>query len=159
MAGDLSKMRHDSPEGGLDTVGFGHKLTEQEDASGEIYGLPIDELTWDQADAILRMDMYQKFSELADVLEKDYDTDISSLSQRQKAMLLDYQYNLRGGVNSFPNFTRAVLSGDEAAQKKEMTRYYYEGDDKERLNPKPLARNRAFYNAFMSDKAKKFYGE
>ena len=40
-AGDMSMMRHSSPEGGTDTVGYGHKLTPEEERSGTVYGIDI----------------------------------------------------------------------------------------------------------------------
>ena len=41
-------FRHSSPEGGLDTVGFGHKLTVEEQKTNTIYGYNIDNLTIEQ---------------------------------------------------------------------------------------------------------------
>ena len=51
------KLRHKSGEGGLDTIGYGHKLTETENAMGEVYGYKLDTLTREQADDILLKDV------------------------------------------------------------------------------------------------------
>lgn len=155
LAGDSGWLRHPSPEGGTDTVGFGHKLTAEEDKTGKVYGYALDQLTPEQAEAILSIDIKKKRQTLDRKLRAKHGVRLDELSPRKQAMLLDYEFNLRGGIGSFPSFTGAVIRGDQQKQLDEMTRYFTDKDGK----TKPLARNRAFYSTFMSNDARRILGE
>ena len=154
--GDLSKIRHASPEGGLDTIGFGHKITKAEEQAGAVHGIPIDQIdSMEKVEHILQLDVAAKRKTLDRSLRKKHGVALGSLSPRKQAMLLDYEFNLGSAVKKFPTFTGAVLSGDEAVQKNEFMRTFK--DDKGERHP--LARNGAFYNNFMSSEAKAAWGE
>jgi len=154
-AGDMSMMRHSSPEGGTDTVGYGHKLTPEEERSGTVYGIDIATMTAQDAEFVLLMDIHAKRKSLDARLRKEHGVSLNSLSERKQMMLTDYEFNLRGGVSAFPSFTGAVIAGDQAGQVDEMTRFF---TDPQGVT-KPLARNRAFYSTFMSDAARQALGE
>ena len=155
-AGDLSMLRHKSPEGGTDTIGFGHKLTKQEMADGKVYGVPLHSLDMKGVKHILQIDLANKKKTLDASLRKKHGVRLDSLSPRKKMMLLDYEFNLAGGaVKKFPSFTAGVLANDDAVQKHEYVRHYT--DDKGKKHT--LARNGAFYKAFMSNEAKAQLGE
>lgn len=160
--GDISAIRHTSREGGLDTVGFGHKLTQSEKDSGAIYGMKIDTLDAQQAEAILQKDIKSIRRTLNQKLKNTYGIPLSSLTSRQQDMLTDYEFNVTGGINKFPKFTKAVLTNNPAIQLDEMTRTFKDSndlDDKGKPKVKSLARNSAFYNTFMSREAQTAYGE
>ena len=50
-------IRHKSEEGGLDTVGYGHKLTETEIAANRVYEYNLDTLTKEKSYDILLRDL------------------------------------------------------------------------------------------------------
>ena len=155
LAGDMSMMRHVSPEGGNDTVGYGHKLSNHEQFTGTAYGLPIEELTEEDAQRILKADVDRAHAAASRHLKSAYGVALEELPGREQAMLVDYQFNVRGGISSFPSFTKAVLIGDESTQHDEYIRHYTDAKGVRR----PLARNRAFYSTFMSESAKASFGE
>ena len=137
-------MRHKSPEGGKDTVGYGHKLTEEEERSGKVYGIPIATMTPEQAEKIMFLDLKRKEQELTNRLGKRFLT----LPNKSKEMLLDFAYNLGTSktLEEFPNFTAAVLSNNMEEAKKEYIRYFTpEGETKK----KPLSRNKYFKELFF----------
>lgn len=154
-AGDMSAMRHKSPEGGLDTVGFGHKLTQAEQDSGLIGGKAIDTLTMEDAHSLLQQDIQRKRVTLNQRLQAEHGISLKALPLRKQEMLLDYEYNLGDAVGKFPSFTQGVLDGDENVQKDEFMRNFTDAKGVK----KPLARNAAFYKTFMSPEGKAAFGE
>ena len=144
-------FRYESPEGGLDTVGLGHKLTQDEIDSNSVYGFDLDTLTKEQAKEIFRRDLtkYEKMlkSDLKTNYKKyemkqpiDYDT----LNQKKKEMLLDFTFNL-GSLKGFPKFTEAVLKGDMDTARKEYKRYYKENGK----NKEVKDRNEQFFETYL----------
>ena len=136
---------HSSPEGGLDTVGYGHKLTPEEAEAGKVYGIPLDKITPEKADQILMMDLKVKERELQNTLGQRY----TALTPKQKEMLLDFSFNLgtQGMIKEFPNFTAAVLNNDMETASKEYIRNYTDAKGVK----KPLARNKDFYELFFKE--------
>jgi len=131
-----SYILHTSPEGGTDTVGYGHKLSSLEEATGMIGGTAIDDLTEEDCRRILVGDLENAMSHV------DYDLD-----QRRLEMLTDFVFNL-GSLDSFPKFTEAVIDDDLAIQREEYKRYYTTPDGK----VYPIAeRNAAFYARYLAD--------
>lgn len=146
------ELVHASPEGGNDTVGFGHKLNVLEDQTRQVYGIDIDSMTLDDAKEIMRKDVHNVYENLGKRLGKSWDT----LNERGRQMLVDLDYNIKGRVEQkFPNFTKAVLSGDLETQRKEYERSYT--DDKG--HKKPLTRrNSMFWDRFLAPEAVKAWG-
>ena len=133
--------RQKSPEGGLDTVGYGHKLTEEEIASGKVYGYDINNLNKNQANTILIRDLEEKNK----ILNNKLGTAYVELDPKRKQMLLDIQFNVRGGIDSFPKFTEAVLNNDTNTMQKEYKRYFENKQGK----MVELARNKQFSSFFF----------
>tara|TARA_R100000995_G_scaffold77043_1_gene46915 strand:- start:40 stop:567 length:528 start_codon:yes stop_codon:yes gene_type:complete len=137
-------MIQESPEGGNDTVGYGHKLTNEEIASGKVYGYNINNLNKNQANTILIRDLEEKNK----ILNNKLGTAYTDLDPKRKQMLLDIQFNVRDGIDSFPKFTEAVLNNDTGTMKKEYKRYFKNKQDKY----VELARNKQFSSFFFGDK-------
>lgn len=137
-------FRHSSPEGGLDTVGFGHKLTAEEQKTNTIYGYNIDTLTIEQVNDIFQQDI----NKAEQVLIKNYGDKYNNLDDRRKQMLIDMQFNVRNfnKPNVFPKFKKALFAGDEEGMKKEYKRFYK--DQKGKM--KSLARNKDFADYFFN---------
>jgi len=155
LKGDLSKLLHKSPEGGTKTFGFGHKLTAEEERTGKINGKYIKHMTRDDAIALFRQDL-QKASERAKtklesgsvksdkygVVKAEWDT----LSDRQKAMLVDFEFNVKNGIKTFPSFTYGVVKNDPDIMRQEYKRSFTDVKGRTR----ELARNKAFSSLFFA---------
>ena len=137
-------MRQESPEGGNDTVGYGHKLTDTEIENGKVYNYDINNLNKNQANNILIRDLEEKNKILTNKLGTEY----KELDPRRKQMLLDIQFNVIGGVDSFPKFTEAVLDNDTDTMQKEYKRYFKNKQDEY----VELARNKQFSSFFFGEK-------
>jgi GH24 family phage-related lysozyme (muramidase) len=145
--GGRTPFRYESPEGGLDTVGIGHKLTQEEIDEGEVYGYKLDTLTEDQVEDIFKTDMLKYESKLIKTLREDYNTDYFDLPPRKRQMLLDMQFNI-GSVKKFNEFTKAVIRGDiDTARKEYKRKYKPKGSNKY----EELPRNVDFFNQFLSE--------
>jgi hypothetical protein len=154
LKGDLSMLLHKSPEGGTKTFGFGHKLTAEEERTGKINGKPIKYMTRDDAIALFRQDL-QKATEKAKaklasgsvkskkygVVKADWDT----LTEKQKAMLVDFEFNVKNGINAFPAFTYGVINDNPDIMRQEYKRVVTDEKGKTR----ELGRNKAFYSMFL----------
>ena len=138
------KLRHKSGEGGLNTVGYGHKLTETEDAIGEVYGYKLDTLTKEQADDILLRDLEKRNQLLINKLGKAY----TNLDPKRKQMLLDIEFNVGDAPGVFPNFTEGVLQNKIDVMKKEYERKFTDSKGV----TKPLTRRNKLFNEFFFNK-------
>ena len=68
---DTSKIVHDSYEGGNQTIGYGHKLTDKERDSGYVYGYKISTLTKEQAEDIFNKDLEIARADVDKLIDKD----------------------------------------------------------------------------------------
>ena len=154
LKGKTSKLLHDSPEGGTKTFGFGHKLTAEEQRTGKINGKPIKHMTRDDAIALFKEDL-NKASERAKaklaagvksdkygVVKADWD----KLSDRQKAMLVDFEFNVKDGIKAFPSFTYGVVNNNQDIMREEYKRSFTDAKG----NKRELARNKAFADLFFA---------
>ena len=140
-------LRHPSPEGGTDTIGYGHKLSPEEQATGRVHGFPIHEMDEENARKLLRKDVARVKYRLSKKVPGWKDLD-----RRSKEMLMDFEFNL-GDVRKFPKFYLAVLEGDIGTQRKEYIRKYR--DPKTGNLREIKGRNDAFYKRYLSDEALK----
>ena len=85
--------RHSSFEGGLDTVGFGHKLTEQEDKNNTVYGYNIDTLTIEQANDILEKDL-KKAINLVNNLGKNSTINLDTINPDAYNILVEMAFQM-----------------------------------------------------------------
>ena len=116
---------HKSPEGGKDTVGFGHKLIGP-DANKYNKGL-----TTKEAENLLDSDILKHQTVAENLIDKKYGKGtFDSLPQDSQMLLVDYAYN--GVLNSFPTFTDALVKGDKQTMLKEYERFGNTGPLKER---------------------------
>ena len=137
---------HKSAEGGNDTVAFGHKLTDEEKKSNTIYGYNIKNLTKENYNDILIKDLKFAHERLIEVYGDDY----LKLDNRNKQMLIDFQFNMgSGGVKKFKNFRDGLFNNNEEKIKKEYERGY---TNKNKEFIKLDKRNKDFYNFFFKKK-------
>lgn len=148
---DPKYIVHDSPEGGLKTIGYGHKLNVMEKTLRAVYGMDIDLLSEDQCQHILAVDLsdvQRSLSQTVPAWEKR--------SLRQQEMLTDFQFNLGSVAGVFPKFYAAVLSRDLDTQRAEYERKYR--DSERRWHPLK-ERNKLFYARYLSPTAVKGWDE
>ena len=146
-AGNLDYIVHDSPEGGTQTVGFGHKLNLIEKETRQIHGLYIDELDLEKCRLILDIDLGMTELGLSQKVPM-----WRKRSNRQKEILLDYEYNLGSVARVFPKFYTAVLRRDIEGQREEYKRHYRDSSGYWR---ELEDRNKLFYARYLSESALK----
>lgn len=143
------QLRHDSPEGGTSTVGFGYKLSDREDKTGLIDGEDIDDMG---AEAAMRL-----FGKSMKDTDAKLNSKISTqnLIPRQYEALMDIEFNVKGGITSFPKYTKAVIDEMWDLAMDESKRSYTDADGVK----KPLSgRNRAWAAHFNNQYAATGYG-
>ena len=150
LKGNISSFRHKSPEGGLDTIGFGHKLTEEENKTNTVYGYDLSEIKASTSkeriieisNDILRQDL----EKTEKILIKIHGDKFNNLDNRRKQMLIDFQFNVRNFKNKdvFPLFKKALFAGNEKEMKKQYKRFF-----KSNGKTKSLARNKFFKKYFL----------
>lgn len=135
---------YSSAEGGRGTIGYGHKLKK-----GENFGAGLTE---NQALALLEKDLNIAAKGVSRHIGKD---EWSGLSGQQRQMLVDYQFNLKGGIASFPKFRDAVIARDYDTMEREYKRNYKTSSGEW----KPIKdRNEKFYNKYLSDDESGMWG-
>ena len=138
---------YESKEGGTPTVGFGHKLTAEEIKSGKVFGFDIKKIDKDAAETILRADLAAKQELLDNKLMNKFGISLNELDPTRKEMLLDYEFNVKGGINKFPKFTEAVLANDVETMRKEYVRKVQDPKTGKMI---PLGeRNKTFFDRYL----------
>ena len=148
----LNGLRHESPERGYDTAGFGHKMSKAEHNSGFIDGKRLEEFT-----PVDLMNMFRKDQDRVMVgMNKQLRAmgiDHSTWTRRKKEAAFDIHYNVKGGVKTYPKFINAIDAGDwKTAQKESARSYTVDGQKKQMIKRQDL------WNAqFMGSHAAKGY--
>lgn len=109
-----------SPEGGTNTIGYGHKLTQSEVKSGKFRS----GLTESEATALLLKDLRVAEDRLRRHLKEKFNVNYDRLYLNQKQILLDFAFNIGNVAAKFPKFTRHVLEKNKAGMLKEYQRKY-----------------------------------
>ena len=131
---------HKSPEGGNDTIGYGHKLLDSEEWMQK--GVSDDEI-----EKLLIHDILNACDGASNVISKYASGDFDSLPQNCKEMFTDFVFNLgANGLRKFPKFVAAAIDNDTETMHKEYKRYYRNGcgEVKELEH-----RNSEFYQMFL----------
>jgi GH24 family phage-related lysozyme (muramidase) len=128
-----------SMEGGLNTVGIGHKLQK-----GETFG----DMTEEEAEALFRVDLNKHAAKARKTFNGKYgDAAFESLPIKHQQALIDLQFGVAGGVAKYPKFMKAVATGDREGMLREYTRSYGPAGRKV-LDER---RNRKFYEEFLAE--------
>lgn len=109
---------HPSPEGGTDTIAYGHKLK-----SGENFSRGISQ---NQAIQLLKSDLNEAAGYAKNAVDKRFNKGTyDRLDNQRKQMLIDYIFNLGPeALSVFKNFTKAVVNNDKVTAFKEYKRKY-----------------------------------
>ena len=133
------------------TIGYGHKLTDEEKASRKF----MDGLSEPEAAALLEKDIFgkggayriarQQFTNMFGTYTAgaDSSTDFgpwNTLSEDQKMMITDYGFNL-GSIRDYPNLMLALLEQDWGTVAKEYKRT---------VGGRQLGRNEDVYNKYIA---------
>jgi GH24 family phage-related lysozyme (muramidase) len=125
---------HKSTEGGLPTIGYGHKIQTNHELEAMKKGISDED-----AEKFLKSDLTIANKHVHEYIKNRYKVDVM-LTQKQNEMLTDFAFNL-GGLKKFPKFTDAVLRNRWDIVKHEYIR---------KSNGKDLTgRNKAFYDRFL----------
>ena len=147
LEGKTEALRHPSPEGGLDTIGFGHKLTLAEVRAGKVYDIYLSDLDIDAAHRILEKDVRRHESLVRlNGYRNGYTYD--NLDEVRAEMLVEMNFNVGDVYRKFPSFTKAVYANDRDGMLAEYERSYLRSDGKRVLLEK---RNRMFKETFLDN--------
>lgn len=106
---------HESAEGGTDTVAWGHKLTDPEQAGGYVViggeQVPFNELTEEKSNLLFKQDWANKTGDAAKFINEEGDWE--SLSESQKLITTELFYNMGNKAKQYKNFRTKVLAQDE----------------------------------------------
>lgn len=130
---------HKSPEGGLPTIAYGHKLTDNE---VERLSKGISD---SEAEKLLNHDLALAKKKVYSDIKIMFGIQVP-LDQRQEEMLIDYAFNL-GTLKEFPKYTRAVIDKNWEVAAKEYKRTFINSKG-ERYN---LGRNKVFFNRYLKE--------
>ena len=133
---------HASPEGGNDTIGYGHKLlnSELEQAAKGLTDIEIDDL--------LIEDIHKAIDSASTVLSQHFNADFDDLCVNSQEMIIDFAYNLGGnGLRKFPKFVNAVIDDNTEVMLQEYKRYYTSGNG---VKKELEQRNKEFQTLFLA---------
>jgi hypothetical protein len=151
ISGNVKEFRHKSKEDssrkrGLDTIGFGHLLTEDEDKNNKVYGYDLSKITKENVLEISNDILRQDLEKAEKILITTHGNKFINLDNRRKQMLIDMQFNVKKFKNPdvFPEFKKALFAGDEAGMEREYIRSF-----KVKGKFITLARNKFFKEYFL----------
>lgn len=120
--------------GGMD-IGFGHKITKEEQASGQIYSIRYsDGITREQALVILENDIRNHYNRARAFVGI---TKFDQLPPAAQQILTDFSFT--GALKGFPKFILSIFDKNIAGVLKEYKRYFTSGGQK-----KPLKKRNKF---------------
>lgn len=125
---------HKSFEGGMPTIGYGHKVKDNHEL--EVYKNGISD---SKVNNLLLNDLMIANKMVREYIKRKYKVNLV-LSQKQNEILVDYAFNL-GGLDKFPKFVDAVLKNRWDIARNE---YIRKSGGKELTG-----RNKAFYNRYL----------
>lgn len=126
-------LPHPSAEGGLPTIGYGHKFATQEEADAMIASGGITE---EQALTLFQEDMNVSESRAKKAYEANYkDRKWDSLDALGKLMLTEIAFNtgtlIENGVYNWPTLTKAIHDKDYGVASSQLNRTYTRKDGKQ----------------------------
>lgn len=142
---------HKSPEGGFPTIGYGHKISSEQELKRCNKGLTDSDVNNLLLNDLMNAER-RVYSDLNDMIQSKKITIPADmvkdgklqLSTQQIEMLIDYAFNV-GTIKKFPKFTNALINNDMNGIESEYIR-------KAKIGGKyvPIARNKDFYDTFIN---------
>jgi hypothetical protein len=101
-------LPHTSPEGGTDTIAYGHKLSSKEDSSGiiDINGKKVNYkagLTPEQAEMLLVQDMANSEKKAQKYFTK---AEWNKMPRKVQLLATELEFNVRKGLKGYPTFVK-----------------------------------------------------
>ena len=134
---------HKSPEGGMETIAYGHKIKNTAELNRFSRGL-----TESQAIRLLKNDIEDAWIIVQKELKSITGGVDIPLDIEQKEMLIDFAFNM-GTIKKFPKFVKGLLNKDWNTVKREYKRKF---KDKDGNVYEVSDRNRMFYNRYLANK-------
>ena len=138
----------------LDTVGFGHKMTQKEHDSGFIDGMRVESFKPLQLMELFRKDQREVMMGLKKGLRR-MGVDHTKWTRRKLEAAFDIHYNVRGGINTYPKFVKALDANDWKTAQEQSARFYTDDDGKKQ---RMQGRMDLWDAQFMGSAAAKGYG-
>jgi hypothetical protein len=98
-------------------IAYGFKLP-----ADEMERLSKEGMTMKEAEAYMRQDLQKRMSSVKDYFDKNHPGTWDSLPDKVKIVAADYEYNLRGGIGSYPKFAKALAENDYNSAESEYVR-------------------------------------
>ena len=119
---DTSEIIHDSVEKGNKTVGYGHKLTDKERDSGEVYGYKLSTLTKEQAEDIFNKDLEIARADVDKLIDKD------TTDPKAYGVLVEMAHQIGG--TKLPEFKKMLEAVNRKNYKEAANQMLFNYDDK-----------------------------
>jgi len=119
---DTSEIVHDSVEKGNKTIGYGHKLTDDEVKSGEVYGYKISTLTKEQAEDIFNRDLEVARGDVDSLIDKD------TTDPKAYGVLIEMAHQIGG--TKLPKFKKMLEAVNRKDYKEAAKQMLFNYDDK-----------------------------
>ena len=140
------------------TIGFGR-------TNSAVKGLDIendykDGISVKQANDFLKQDIKSYMNNLNENYDTKYGSgEFNKLTDTEKYMLLDFEYNIGDAVGIYKNFTDAIRTGDYERAAKEYKRHTYDNKGEPNEKKYEIGRNKLFYNTYLGDWIERHGGE
>jgi len=123
-------MPNRAPEdGGGSDIGFGHKLTSNENAFGMLYGLDwTDGITSLEAMYVMMIDFIKHYFIARDLVGM---SNFDKMPQLAQLILAEYSFN--GVLNTFPRFRNAIITRNKTEALTQYKRYWTVGGERKEL--------------------------
>ena len=118
---DTSEIVHDSVEKGNKTIGYGHKLTDDEVKSGEVYGYKISTLTKEQAEDIFNRDLEVARGDVDSLIDKD------TTDPKAYGVLIEMAHQIGG--TKLPKFKKMLEAVNRKDYKEAANQMLFNYDD------------------------------
>jgi len=88
-------------------IAYGFKLPKD-----EMERLSKEGMTMKEAESYMRQDLQKRMTTVKNYFDKNHPGTWDSLPDKVKIVAADYEYNLRGGIGSYPKFAKALAEND-----------------------------------------------
>lgn len=130
---------HRSFEGGMPTIGYGHKVANEKELKMAQAGFSDAHVT-----KVLQEDLKRAYSQARSAIAKSHNRSLDDMPEWVKEVCVDYFFNLGGRAHrQFPNFFSGLLSLDKNKMQREYKRFS--------CGHELTGRNRAFATRYLAN--------
>jgi hypothetical protein len=133
-------------------IGYGHKLSAEELKNKEVYGIDVSkEISKDQADFILSKDLEKKYKQVSKKIPN-----FKNLTPLEQSLVTDFEFNVKGGIKTFPKMLKALQARDIRTLNKEYKRYMGTREEIKNKSRPLKKRNETTYSTFIAPLTRKY---